>query len=132
MPALALLGDRFTDAASAADVGAFTPEDPRTLPLLRRVISANRRANDAAAVARLAALAQSSRVPAAARLLAIDALAEWPAPGPREPVQGRALAIDPASRDAAAWKRTLASRLPGLVSSAPDETVRTKIGRAHV
>ena len=126
MPALALLGDRFTEAASAADVGAFTIEEPRTLPLLRRVIEANRRANDAAAVARLAALAQSSRVPEAARLLAIDALAEWPTPGPRETVQGRAVAIDPASRDAAAWKRVLASRLPALVSSAPDEAVRAK------
>ena len=126
MPALALLGDRFTDAASAADLGAFTADVPRTLPLLRRVIAANRRSNDAASVARLAALAQSSRVPAAARLLAVDALAEWPAPGPREPVQGRVVIIDPASRDASAWKRTLASRLPGLVTSAPDETVRAK------
>jgi quinoprotein glucose dehydrogenase len=126
MPALALLGDRFVDGASSADAGAFTAEDARTLPLLRRVVEANRRANDATAVARLAALAQSSRVPEAARLLAIDALAEWPMPGPRETVQGRALTIDPASRDAAAWKRVLASRLPALVTSAPDEAVRAK------
>ena len=126
MPALALLGDRFVETSSAADVGAFGPSEPGTLPLLRRVIAANRRANDAAAVARLAALAQSPRVPEAARLLAIESLAEWPEPGPREPVQGRALAIDPGTRDVAAWKRALATRLPGLVTSALDEAVRTK------
>ena len=124
MPALALLGDRFVDAASAADAGAFTPEDPRTLPLLRRVISANLASNDPTAPARLAALAQSPRVPAAARLAAMQALASWPAPGPRDPVLGRIRTIDPAARDTAAWKRALATRLPALSQRAPDEAVR--------
>ena len=126
MPGLAALGDRFTDAASNADVGGFTIDNPRTLPLLRRVIAANRRVSDPAAVARLAELARSSRIPPAARLLAIEALAEWAAPGPREPVQGHVIVIDPASRDQAAWKRTLTNRLPSLATSAPDETVRQK------
>ncbi|MEY4770226.1 MAG: hypothetical protein RIQ40_966, partial [Planctomycetota bacterium] len=126
MPGLAALGDRFTDAASSADVGGFTADNPRTLPLLRRVIAANRRVSDPAAVARLAELARSSRIPPAARLLAMEALAEWAAPGPREPVQGHVIIIDPASRDQAAWKRTLTNRLPALVTNAPDEAVRDK------
>ncbi|NBV63060.1 MAG: glucose dehydrogenase [Planctomycetes bacterium] len=126
MPGLAALGDRFTDAASNADVGGFTADNPRTLPLLRRVIAANRRVSDPAAVARLAELARSSRIPPAARLLAMEALAEWAAPGPREPVQGHVIFIDPASRDQAAWKRTLTNRLPALVTNAPDEAVRDK------
>ena len=126
MPGLAALGDRFTDAASNADVGGFTADNPRTLPLLRRVIAANRRVSDPAAVARLAELARSSRIPPAARLLAVEALAEWAAPGPREPVQGHVIIIDPASRDQAAWKRTLTNRLPALVNNAPDEAVRDK------
>ena len=126
MPGLAALGDRFTDAASNADVGGFMADNPRTLPLLRRVIAANRRVSDPAAVARLAELARSSRIPPAARLLAMEALAEWAAPGPREPVQGHVIVIDPASRDQAAWKRTLTNRLPALVATAPDEAVRDK------
>ncbi len=126
MPALALLANRFAESASAADTGAFTPEDSRTLPLLRRVISANREQAEVAAAARLAELARSPRVPAAARLLAMDALAEWDAPGPREPVQGRIQDLDPKVRDLAAWKRMLASRLPDLAAHAPDEAVRAK------
>jgi quinoprotein glucose dehydrogenase len=124
MPALALLGDRFADDASAAEAGAFTPTDPRTLPLLRRVISANRLSNDPSAPSRLASLAQSPRVPAPARLAAMQALESWSAPGPRDPVLGRISAIDPASRDANVWKRTLATRLPALSQRAPDEPVR--------
>jgi quinoprotein glucose dehydrogenase len=56
----------------------------------------------------------------------MEALAEWSAPGPREPVQGHVIIIDPASRDQAAWKRTLTNRLPSLVTNAPDEAVRDK------
>ena len=126
MPALALLGDRFVDTASQADAGAFTPEDPRTLPLLRRVISANRASADAAAPARLAALATSARIPVSARLLAMQALEEWSRPGPRDPVLGRAQAIDSSARDASAWKRVLTTRLPAMVQRAPDEAVRAK------
>jgi quinoprotein glucose dehydrogenase len=124
MPALALLGDRFVDTASAAEAGAFTAEDVRTLPLLRRVISANLASSDAAAPARLAGLAQSQRIPPAARLLAMQALRAWAAPGPRDPVLGRIRATDATTRDIDAWKRTLATRLPALAQRAPDEAVR--------
>jgi len=124
MPALALLGDRFVDGASSADAGAFTAEDARTLPLLRRVISANLASSDPAAPARLAALAQSPRIPPAARLLAMQALADWRSPGPRDPVLGRIRSSDAASRDTNAWKRTLTTRLPALAQRAPDEAVR--------
>jgi len=124
MPALAALGERFAKNASSSDVGAFTPEDARTLPLLRRVIAANLQSNDLASVSRLVELSQSPRVPVAAQKLAMDALAQWPAPTPREPVRGSVVVIDPASHDATAWKRALASRLPSLVTNAPDESVR--------
>jgi quinoprotein glucose dehydrogenase len=126
MPALAAMGDRFLASASAAEVGGFVPEDPRTLPLLRRVIAANRHGADPACAARLADLAGSARVPSTARLLAMETLAEWPAPEPREPVHGRVgMPID-TDRSAEGWKRVLATRLPALVTQAPDESVRTK------
>ena len=124
MPALAALADRF--ATEASPQAGFGADDPRTLPLMRRVIGANRRQGDAASAARLMDLASSSRLPAKARSLAMEALSEWDAPGPREPVQGRALPIDPATRDATAWKRMLEARLPSLATAAPDEAVRAK------
>jgi len=124
MPALALLGDRFVDTASAAEAGAFTADDARTLPLLRRVISANLASLDPGAPARLAGLAQSPRIPPAARLLAMQALQAWSAPGPRDPVLGRIRIADASTRDTDAWKRTLATRLPALAQRAPDEPVR--------
>ena len=126
MPALAAMGDRFLPGASAAEVGGFVPEDPRTLPLLRRVIAANRESTDVACAARLAELAGSARVPSKARLLAMEALAEWSAPGPREPVHGRVIMLSAADRRVEDWNRVLGTRLPALVTQAPDEAVRTK------
>jgi quinoprotein glucose dehydrogenase len=124
LPALAALADRF--AADAATWPGFGPAEPRTLPLLRRVIGANRWMGDAAAASRVAMLATSPRAPPRARVLAMETLAEWDAPGPRDPVLGRVVTLDPRSRDTAAWKRLLETRLPALATSAPDEAVRAK------
>jgi quinoprotein glucose dehydrogenase len=123
-PALASVADRF--AAESPAVPGFGSSDPRTLPLLRRVIGANRRVGDAASAARVATLTTSPAVPSQARLLAMEAMAEWDAPGPRDPVLGRVLPLDPGTRDIAAWKRMLEARLPAIASEAPDEAVRAK------
>ena len=124
LPTLASLADRFSPESPA--LPGFGSSDPRTLPLLRRVIGANRRMGDAASAARVATLATSQAVPALARLIAMEALAEWDAPGPRDPVLGRVIPLDPAIREIPAWKRMLEARLPALATGAPDEAVRAK------
>ena len=128
IPMLAALGERFCERANSSqtNVGAFTQQDPRTLPLLRRIIAANRLLADAEALNRLAELSQSTRVSPAARMLAFESLAQWAAPEAREPVHGRVIDIDAKTRDEKMWKRALALSLPMISSSSPDETLRGK------
>ncbi|MCE9619790.1 MAG: HEAT repeat domain-containing protein [Planctomycetes bacterium] len=128
MTILAGLGDRFCDRAggSQSGVGVFTQQDPRTLPLLRRIIAANRLLTDPEAVNRLAELSQSSLISPEARMLAFESLAEWAEPGPREPVHGRVIDLAVEARDREAWKRALALALPNLASNSPDEALRGK------
>lgn len=128
MPMLAALGERFCNGtnSSQTNLGAFTQEDPRTLPLLRRIIAANRLLANAEGVNRLAELSQSTFISATARMLAFEALVEWAAPGAREPVHGRVIDIDPKTRDEKIWKRALTISLPMISSSSPDETLRGK------
>jgi hypothetical protein len=128
MPMLAALGDRFCEHAntSQTNIGAFTQQDPRTLPLLRRIIAANRLVANAEAANRLAELSQSTRVSPTARMLAFESLAQWAAPVAREPVHGRVIDIDAKTRDEKMWKRALALSLPMISSSSPDETLRGK------
>ena len=138
MPMLAALGDRFCEHAntSQTNIGAFTQQDPRTLPLLRRIIAANRLLANAEAANRLAELSQSNLVSSAARMLAFESLAEWLAPGAREPVHGRVIDIDPKTRDENLWKRALALSLPALATHSPDEELRGKArelaGKVHI
>ena len=128
IPMLAALGERFCERANSSqtNVGAFTQQDPRTLPLLRRIIAANRLLADAEALNRLAELSQSTLICAAARMLAFESLAQWAAPEAREPVHGRVIDIDAKTRDEKMWKRALAFSLPMISSSSPDETLRGK------
>ena len=128
IPMLAALGDRFCERANSSqtNIGAFTQQDPRTLPLLRRIIAANRLLADAEALNRLAELSQSTLVSPTARMLAFESLAQWAAPVAREPVHGRVIDIDAKTRDEKMWKRALALSLPMISSSSPDETLRGK------
>jgi quinoprotein glucose dehydrogenase len=128
IPMLAALGERFCERANSSqtNVGAFTQQDPRTLPLLRRIIAANRLLADAEALNRLTELSQSTLICAAARMLAFESLAQWAAPEAREPVHGRVIDIDAKTRDEKMWKRALAFSLPMISSSSPDETLRGK------
>ena len=126
IPMLAALGERFCERANSSqtNVGAFTQQDPRTLPLLRRIIAANLLLADAEALNRLAELSQSTLICAAARMLAFESLAQWATPEAREPVHGRVIDIDAKTRDEKMWKRALAFSLPMISSSSPDETLR--------
>ena len=128
MQMLATLGERFCDHANSSqtNIGAFTQQDPRTLPLLRRIIAANRLLADAASVNRLAELSQSTLISPAARMLAFESLTEWSAPGAREPVHGRVIDIDAKTRDEKIWKRALTLSLPALAQNSPDEELRSK------
>ena len=58
------------------------------LPLLRRILSASFRLGRAENAARMAAVAERSELPAAARVLALELLAQWGAPSGRDPVIG--------------------------------------------
>ena len=128
IPMLAALGERFCERANSSqtNVGAFTQQDPRILPLLRRIIAANLLLADAEALNRLAELSQSTLICAAARMLAFESLAQWATPEAREPVHGRVIDIDAKTRDEKMWKRALAFSLPMISSSSPDETLRGK------
>jgi putative membrane-bound dehydrogenase-like protein len=88
---------------------------PLETPLVRRIINANRRENSVASAAVLADLARSPALVPAMQLEAMQALAEWPAPGPRDRVHGAFDPIDPKDRDVAAWTNVLKQKLPGLV-----------------
>ncbi len=128
IPILAALGERFCDRtnSSPTSVGEFTQQDPRTLPLLRRIISANRLLATAEAVNRLGELSQSALVSPTVRMLAFEALVEWLAPGEREPVHGRVIDIDAKTRDEKIWKRVLALTLPALATNSIDQELRAK------
>jgi quinoprotein glucose dehydrogenase len=85
------------------------------LPLLRRVLNASSRLGRPEDAARLAAVSDRSELPAAARALALELLAQWAAPSGRDSVVGlwRPIKGRPAQPAAAA----LAPRLAALLTS---------------
>jgi len=87
----------------------------------RRCMAANRRIGDAVAATRLADFAASPKNPEKLRLAAIQHLASWPEKVILDPADGRALAIEPGTRDGAlAAGRSL---LAALGTTAPPKLV---------
>jgi quinoprotein glucose dehydrogenase len=100
----------------------------------RRCMAANRRIGDTVAATRLANFAASNKNPEVLRLAAINHLASWPEKILLDPVDGRALAIEPGARDGAMVAgRVLLAALgatapPKLVTAA--NTMASKLGIA--
>jgi len=90
---------------------------------LRRAIAANERAGTADAAARLAALVTEPDVPEGLRRQAIDVLAAWSAPPPRDRVWGAWRPIE--NRDPAPARAALAEALPGILASDSGERIVT-------
>ncbi|MEE2665993.1 MAG: PVC-type heme-binding CxxCH protein [Myxococcota bacterium] len=123
LPALAALGDA---RDGLLPVGG---DDPQTsLALHRRVISANLTLGGASNADRLALHAADERNPESMRLAALDALAEFTRPGPRDPVFGfyRELPERPEST----VDRAIAALVPALVGG-PYEARVLEIARSY-
>jgi putative membrane-bound dehydrogenase-like protein len=102
------------DGSVEAPIGAGIAR-PHDAPILRRVINAlfrNGTSDDAAAMASIAA---NPANPAAMRLEAMSALAEWLQPSPRDRVHGAWDPVDAMSRDADGFKQAMSRALPGLI-----------------
>ena len=86
--------------------------------LLRRAINANYRVGDAAALARVVAFATRSDAAREMRIEALNALATWADPKPRDRVLNLWRPLAP--RDAATVRDALGPELPALLEDAPD------------
>ena len=98
-----------------------------SLPLLRRILSASYRLGRPEDAARIAAASEQSELPAAARALALELLAQWAAPPGRDPVVGlwRPIPARPAGPASAA----IAPKLAALLASS---TGRVQTAAIHV
>lgn len=115
MPSLASLADRLFDEGVQGIAEAVSrPEEESAqipLPLLRRVISCNLWLGSEKGPGRLLSLATAGGLPARARKIALDALANWLEPDPREIVNGFFRPVGELPRDENALKSQIA---PGL------------------
>ena len=104
-------------------IGGYTG-DMSAMPLLRRVVNANVRLGTPACAAALAEMARNPVLPPLARLEAIEGLAEFMSPAPRDRVNGHWRPVDGSKRDEAAYLGVLKQKLPSLAASGP-AAVRT-------
>lgn len=86
--ARAINDDGAIDAAVPALAAMLDPSRQLPEPLLRRAINANLRLGDAAAVARVAAVAAATTIPDVVRIEAVATLGVWSAPSPLDRVDG--------------------------------------------
>jgi quinoprotein glucose dehydrogenase len=108
--------------AAFSSLAAVRFDSTASLPLVRRVLNANFRIGQAEQATRLAELAARSDLPAGARTLALEMLAEWGKPSGRDKVMGLWRPIAPRSAQLAA--DALQARLATLLRSTP-AAVRT-------
>ena len=111
------------DGRREQPIGAFAG-DTSAMPLLRRVISANLRAGAPEDAAALASIAANPTLPPAARVDAMDALASFLAPDPRDRVIGHWRPVDASGRSRDAYVEVLKRRVPSLAANGPS-AVRT-------
>jgi quinoprotein glucose dehydrogenase len=144
MPALAALAAKWQPTeealAAAAEEASSNPAaaeeatgDAGLMPLLRRVINANLRVGTAECAAALAAMAANPALPPAARLEAVEALAEFPNPEPRDRVIGHWRPVDAGGRAMDAYLTVLKQRVPSLAVNAPSavRTVARELAAKH-
>ena len=111
------------DGRKEQPIGSFAG-DTSSMPLLRRVINANLRLGGAENAAAIAAIAANPTLAPAARVEAMDALAEFLAPGERDRVIGHWRPVDGAGRSKDGYVAVLKQRVPSLATNAPS-AVRT-------
>jgi putative membrane-bound dehydrogenase-like protein len=111
------------DGRKERPIGAYMG-DTSAMPLIRRVVDANLRAGNAENAAAIAAIASNPVLPPAARIEAMQALAEFMAPGPRERVMGHWDPVDASKRSKDAYVAVLKLRVPSLATNGPSD-VRT-------
>jgi quinoprotein glucose dehydrogenase len=108
--------------ASLASLAGVRINKGETVPLVRRVLSANFRLGKAEHAAVVAEAAACSDLPATVRVLALEMLADWPYPSGRDRVMGLWRPISKRPAEAAA--NALRPKLDAVFSS-QDTTVRT-------
>jgi mono/diheme cytochrome c family protein len=120
------------DGRREQPIGAFVG-DASAMPLLRRVINANLRVGTPEGAAALAAMAANPALPPPARLEAVEALAEFPKPEPRDRVIGHWRPVDAGGRSMDAYLTVLKQRVPSLAVNAPSavRTVARELAAKH-
>ncbi len=117
MPALASLGDEY-----AAHRGR--PLHPSETPLLRRVVDANLRGGEAQHIERLTGMAMNEELPAVIRDQAMNAIAFFDSPPPRDAVLGWWRPVEGSNRDVESVREVLMRMLPPL-SNDPMPSIRS-------
>ncbi|MEY3025946.1 MAG: Quinoprotein glucose dehydrogenase precursor [Planctomycetota bacterium] len=105
------------------------PVDRSEFPHLRRAIEACLAEGTAESATLLCDIVLSPANPLPMRLEALEALASWTAPAPRNRVNGAFRPIDGASRDASQLKSIVSRKLAPLAESA-DPTIRSAVSEA--
>lgn len=89
--------------------------EPWVRPMLRRAVNAAVRHGDTTHARMLADVARNRDLPEPIRIDAMEALADWSQPNPRDRVIGNWRPVLVEDRDLEGWRTVLATRLPGLV-----------------
>ncbi|MEY4198426.1 MAG: hypothetical protein RLZZ265_166, partial [Verrucomicrobiota bacterium] len=111
------------DGRKELPIGAFAG-DASAMPLVRRVINANLRLGSPANAAAIASIAANPTLPPAARVEAMEALADFLTPNERDRVIGHWRPVDSSARSRDAYLAVLKQRIPSLAANAPS-AVRT-------
>ncbi|MEE2907500.1 MAG: PVC-type heme-binding CxxCH protein [Planctomycetota bacterium] len=109
------IGWQLPDGTWERPIGA-TPPDPTASAVARRSLAAAMRSGEPARAEMVAAFAMDETQPDVLRREAMETLRQWPAPEPRERVQGRYRPVE-AARDVEGWKVVMTRVLPSLAQS---------------
>lgn len=112
------------DGTFEGPIGISRALHPSETPLLRRVVDANLRGGTPEDLERLAALAMNSRLPGVIRDEAMQAIASFDEPRPRDRVLGWWRPVEEAPRDVESFRGVLTRTLPSL-SDDPTPSVRS-------
>ncbi|MFM7052674.1 MAG: HEAT repeat domain-containing protein [Planctomycetota bacterium] len=116
---------RLPSGRTESPIGA-APVDRSEFPHMRRAIESCLAEGTPETASLLCDFAASPANPMPMRLEALEALASWLAPAPRNRVNGAYRPLDGAARDAGAYKAVLARKLAPLADS-PNPTVREAV-----
>jgi putative membrane-bound dehydrogenase-like protein len=111
------------DGKKEQPIGSFTG-DTSAMPLLRRVINENLRLGTPESASAIAAIAANPTLAPAARIEAMEALAAFMEPSPRDRVNGHWRPVDASKRSRDGYVAVLKQRIPSLATNGPS-AVRT-------